>query len=85
MARLIGFWVVSIAIAALLASVLTAQIVPGGAFTRTPPRVVSGNDIGFRIEGTDRQGHPVGTLVVQVNGQWVEVSRAPVSSPATSH
>ena len=34
--------------------------------------IISGNDIGFRIDG--RRGNPpVGTLVVRVNGQWVEV------------
>lgn len=35
------------------------------------PTVISGNDIGFRIEGT-RGDRPVGTLVIRVNGQWVE-------------
>ena len=34
------------------------------------PVVISGSDIGFRIEG--RKGNtPVGTLVVRINGQWV--------------
>jgi hypothetical protein len=35
------------------------------------PTVVSGPDIGFRIEGV-RGDTPVGTLVIRVNGQWVE-------------
>jgi hypothetical protein len=34
------------------------------------PTVLSGGDIGFRVEG-DRGGTPVGTLVVKINGQWV--------------
>jgi hypothetical protein len=35
------------------------------------PRVLSGDDIGFRVEG--RQGDSlVGRFVVKVNGQWVE-------------
>jgi hypothetical protein len=38
---------------------------------RVPPTVISGNDIGFRIEGT-RGDTPVGTLVIRVNGEWVE-------------
>jgi len=40
--------------------------------TFTPPvlTVLSGNDIGFRIE-EQRDGVPVGVLVVKVNGAWV--------------
>jgi hypothetical protein len=56
-----------------------ASIVAVGAWTRaqTPapsgpaPTVVSGNDLGFRIDS--RKGNtPVGTLVIRVNGKWVE-------------
>jgi hypothetical protein len=36
------------------------------------PRVLSGGDIGFRVEGTDINGKPTGTLVVRWNGAWVE-------------
>jgi hypothetical protein len=35
------------------------------------PTVISGNDIGFRIDRR-RGSTPVGTLVVRINGQWVE-------------
>jgi hypothetical protein len=39
------------------------------------PRVMSGEDLGFRVEG--RKGDiPVGSLVVRVNGEWVEVQFA---------
>jgi hypothetical protein len=35
------------------------------------PTVLSGNDIGFRVDG--RKGNtPIGVLVVRINGQWVE-------------
>jgi hypothetical protein len=34
------------------------------------PTVLTGGDIGFRVEG-DRAGTPVGELVVKINGQWV--------------
>ncbi len=35
------------------------------------PTVISGNDIGFRIDG--RKGNtPLGRLVVRINGEWVE-------------
>jgi hypothetical protein len=35
------------------------------------PVVLSGPDIGFRIESYER-GKPIGTLVVRLNGRWVE-------------
>jgi hypothetical protein len=37
-----------------------------------PPVVISGDDIGFRVE-SERSGTKVGRLVVRINGQWVEV------------
>ena len=36
-----------------------------------PPRVMSGSDIGFRVEGL-RGERVVGRLVVRVDGRWVE-------------
>jgi hypothetical protein len=35
------------------------------------PIIVSGDDIGFRVEGTIGDA-PAGTLVIRRNGQWVE-------------
>jgi hypothetical protein len=35
------------------------------------PTVISGPDVGFRVEG-HRGEVAVGTLVIKVNGQWVE-------------
>lgn len=40
--------------------------------SRTQPRIISGGDLGFRVTGTDTQGRPVGSIVVRVNGEWVE-------------
>ncbi len=36
------------------------------------PRVLSGGDIGFRVEGVKGQ-NPVGRLVVKINDKWVDV------------
>ena len=36
------------------------------------PTVLSGSDLGFRVDGHDRDGAQVGTLVVRVDGKWVE-------------
>ena len=42
------------------------------AQTQKTPTVISGNDLGFRIDG--RRGNtPTGTLVIKMNGQWVPV------------
>ncbi len=41
-----------------------------------PPKVMTGADFGFRVEGL-RGDTPVGSFVVKVNGQWVEVKTAP--------
>ncbi len=35
------------------------------------PRVLSGSDLGFRVEGTARDGAPIGAIVVRIDGKWV--------------
>jgi hypothetical protein len=39
------------------------------------PRVLSGADVGFRVEGL-RGNTPVGQVVVRVNGQWIAAELA---------
>ena len=62
----------------LLAFVAVISVVAGWASAQSvevvpvPPTVLSGPDIGFRVEG-HRAGTPVGRIVVRVNGAWVEV------------
>ena len=62
-------------IALVVLAVLIAVGVWASAQVRQPvdpPIVLSGSDLGFRVSA--REGNtPVGTLVVRVNGQWVEV------------
>ena len=60
-------WVVSLF---MVASVVKAQVFE---MPRPLPeaRVVSGPDFGFRIEG-DQRGTPIGTLVVRIDGKWIE-------------
>jgi hypothetical protein len=43
---------------------------------------VSGADIGFRVEGT-RDGRALGTLVVRIDGQWVETAASVVPKRVT--
>lgn len=47
------------------------------------PRIMSGDDVGFRIEGLDGRGTPVGQLVIRVNGKWVEVDARQAARAAT--
>ena len=55
-------------------AILVALWTVGSALTAQTPekRVVSGSDLGFRID-SERGGVPTGRFVVRVNGQWVEV------------
>ena len=60
-------WLVSLVAVGVLAS---AQTRPS-----SDTDIVSGNDIGFRLEGSQANG-PRGTLVVRVNGKWVDAQFA---------
>ena len=69
------FWpVVSLALALALGAVALAQ--PRSGPPAQELNVVSGTDIGFRIDGFDGR-QPVGTLVVKVDGRWVEPKTPP--------
>lgn len=35
------------------------------------PQLLTGADIGFRVDGVSADGTPIGTLVVRVDGKWV--------------
>ena len=65
MKRVLLLWVMSL----VLAWTTTYAV----AQTRRPAQpTVSGNDIGFRVDGTDTKGQPFGTLLIKYNGEWVE-------------
>ena len=68
------FVVVMIACAAAWSYAQSLQVTP------VTPTVVSGADFGFRVEG-NRAGTPVGTLVIKMNGQWVEAEVGAVGRP----
>ena len=76
MARLVLFWLGSLVAVAVVTTTLTlAQV------RREVPRVVSGADLGFRVEGTDPSGNASGVFVVRLNGEWVPVSSMPTVRP----
>ena len=66
MKRLMLFWLASL----MLVSMATFAF---AQFRFPTPHILSGNDIGFRVEGTDVTGRPFGTLLVRWNGEWREV------------
>ena len=62
-------FLLAIGIAATTGWLAHAQTAAPNAQIQTPT-IISGNDLGFRID--PRQGAPFGTLVIRVNGQWVD-------------
>jgi hypothetical protein len=65
-------WALSLAVVSVMSSsAQTQRAQPGFEFLTVAPTVVSGNDVGFRIERT-QDGVPVGKVVVRVNGVWVD-------------
>lgn len=89
MRRWIVLWLASLAVVAGFTSALMRAQAPSQApppyTSQAPPpnaRVVSGADIGFRVESVSRNGEPIGTLVVRVNGEWVRVAFAGGVRPA---
>ena len=76
MKRLMLFWIVSLVVVAM-ATLAFAQ----GRLAQ--PQMLSGNDIGFRVESIDLGGKAVGTWLVRYNGNWIEVSSQGGLRPAT--
>ena len=74
--KLALLWALSLLAVGAISSSAQAQG-PGGRpglpfnFLTESPTVVSGNDVGFRIERT-QDGIPIGRLVVRVDGHWVD-------------
>jgi hypothetical protein len=87
MQRWIALWLASLAVVAGFTSALMrAQAAPQvpAPYTQQPPaaRIVSGPDIGFRVEGT-RDGRALGTLVVRIDGKWIETAASVVPKRVT--
>jgi hypothetical protein len=45
--------------------------------------MLSGSDVGFRVEGTDSNGRPIGRWMVRVEGRWTETAPAAILRRAT--
>jgi hypothetical protein len=65
------------ALCLLLGLALTAVVLAQPPAPTAPgPTVLSSADVGFRVDYFDGRT-PVGTLVVRVNGQWLEPKSVP--------
>ena len=71
------FWIALVVLTVAAAAWTYAQAVMVNPVT---PTVLTGGDIGFRVEG-DRAGTPVGQLVVKINGQWIAADISPTGLP----
>lgn len=72
-----GWIVLSVAWILSLVAVGTAAFAQAQAWRPVPePRVLSGADVGFRVEGF-RGEIPGGRIVIRVNGEWREAEIAP--------
>ena len=84
MRRVMAFGFLSLLFVTVLVSGLTvfAQALQGPRDRPSPlSRILSGNDIGFRMEGTDpRTGNPTGTWMIRIDGNWLEVGAIPSMS-----
>jgi hypothetical protein len=68
-------WALSLVVVSALSSSAQTQRAerPGSSLPTVSPTVVSGSDVGFRIERT-QDGIPVGKVVVRVDGRWVDTA-----------
>ena len=76
MKRWVLLWVASLLLVTGLSSVLMRA-------QPSEPQIVSGSDVGCRIEGKTAAGDPVGTWVIRVNGKWVPATTKLGVRPAT--
>lgn len=51
--------------------------------TPAPPIILSGTDVGFRVEGRAKD-HVFGTLMVRIGGQWFPVGASGRAFPLTT-
>jgi hypothetical protein len=81
--KLAILWALSLFAVATISSSAQAQRQPGlrFGFLTQNPTVISGNDVGFRIERND-DGIPSGRLVIRVDGRWIDTGLATPAVPA---
>jgi len=73
-------WIVSLVCVGWAAQVTPPRFIPAPRSASPLPVVIAGEDLGFRVDG-EVNGVKRGTLVVRVDGQWVEVQFSAKVSP----
>jgi hypothetical protein len=94
MTKSVVLCVVSMTVAAAISAAVTAQAQRPGA---NQPQIISGDDIGFRVEGQRRETRTdqetgrrttvdvaIGQFLVRINGQWVEAHASAGVRPLTN-
>jgi len=72
--KLAILWALSlVAVGAVSSSAQAQRGRPGVNLLTVSPAVVSGGDIGFRLERT-QDGIAVGRIVIRVDGRWVDTA-----------
>src|SRR5262245_47250267 len=72
--KLAILWALSLVVVSVISSSAQGQRgqpQPGFPLITAAPTVVSGNDVGFRIERM-QDGVPFGRIVVRIDGRWVD-------------
>jgi hypothetical protein len=82
MTRMFTAWVVVVLL--LAATGILVALSPQTTPQLPGTQVLSGSDVGFRLEGVDRSGNARGTWVVRVNDQWVPTVSVPKTIPPVS-
>ena len=82
MTRMFTAWFVIVLL--LAATGILVALSPQTSGQLPEPQVLSGSDVGFRVEGADRSGNARGTWVVRVNDQWVPTVSVPKTIPPVS-
>jgi len=49
------------------------------------PQIISGSDIGFRVDGWSKDGTPIGRIVVHQEGKWIDVTLSGRVRPLTTN
>lgn len=75
----IVFWALSLIVVGAFARAQT----PGQRNGRANPDIISGSDLGFRMEGQVRD-RVTGTFVVRINGNWWDVAPPMTLKPLSS-
>jgi hypothetical protein len=79
-------WAVSLIVAGALTAAAQrpthdAQVGAVGAMITEAPTILSGPDIGFRLERT-QNGIAVGKIVVRIDGKWIDTGSSATVVPA---